>query len=181
MVGLAATRGFWFSPRFLRMIPRFAVPLLLLASCAMYGQDSPTLEMVVPEVSPLSQRQKALEDYLRIEQHSWKLCLPKGYKGLLTFRQRDEVAGKFEVGEGSTNYILFMVARSPEDAGKMRVTFAFQYHMRSIDVVPRYSWTDWTFGYGKLEGTKTCNVFQINDGGPGEGPTTWCELEITKK
>lgn len=165
-----------------KMIIRFAAFLLLMAPGALWAQDAPTLEMVVPEVSPLSQRQLAIENYLNIQQHTWKLYMPKGYKGLLTFRQRDEVHGKFEVGEDSTNYLLFMVARSPEDAGKMRVTFAFKNWLRSIDVVPRGGgWSNWTFGYGELKGAGTSNVFQINDAGPGEGPTTWCELEITKK
>lgn len=163
------------------MISRFAALLLLLAHCALYGQDSPTLEMVVPEVSPLSQRQQAIENYLNIQQHTWKLYMPEGYKGLLTFRQREAVSGKFEVGQNTTTYILFMVGQSPEEKGKMRVTFAFRNYLRSIDVVPRDSWTNWTFKYGKLQGTETCNVFEINDAGPGEGPTTWCELQFEKQ
>jgi hypothetical protein len=160
---------------------RFATFLVLLASPAFCGAEVPTLEAVFPEVSPLSQRQRAVEEYQEIHQDTWKLYIPKGYRGLLTFRQRDEIAGKFEVGENSTNYILFMVGPSPRKDGKMRITFGFQNHLRSIDVTPRHTWTNWTIGYGDLKGNENCNVFQINDGAPDEGPTTWCELQITKQ
>lgn len=160
---------------------RFITFLVFVASNVFCGPEVPTLETVFPEVSPLSQRQRAVEDYLEIHQHTWKLSIPKGFKGLLTFRQRDEIEGKFEVGESSTNYILFMIAPSPKPNGKMRITFGFQNHLRSIDVTPRHTWTDWTIGYGDLKGKEKCNVFEINDGAPGEGPTTWCELHITKR